>query len=395
LLSSGLDGRPKTGLSEATSAAVVIVEMAHLADAADLVRRLRDVSQERIDVAVLTNLDVTSDNGVGGLWDPAVVNLEREVVRRLANAEGVRWRFIPRIPGELGATGIATDNAFGRAIDRLARRLGRLEVGVALGAGMAKGFSHIGVLRALHRHGVSVDYLAGSSIGSIVGSVYAGGMTLEQLQELMTGADRRFVRLTLPLKSLSSNRGLRKILTGCHERAPTAEFPELFIPFAAVATDVTAGDEVVLRDGIVWSTVLASISMPGIFPPVVREGRVLADGGLVNPVPSRTLRDMGADFVIGIDLAAHSKSTGTGEKPRVPNLIEMLWRTMEIMLSEITVHSAANADVTIRPNTGHSHVRDFSRRGPEFIAAGEAAAEEALPQIARILSPGRRSEALP
>jgi NTE family protein len=294
---------------------------------------------------------------------------------------------LARVHSEVAeAPSAESDKPFEQALARLARRLGGIEVGVARGAGMAKGFSHNGVLKALKSGGVPVDYLAGSSIGSIVGSVYAGGMALEQLSGLMTGADRRFVKLTLPFRSISSSRGLRKILTTCHERAPTAQFSELFLPFAASATDVSSGEEVVIDDGIVWQSVLASISMPGIFPPVEYRGRVLVDGGLVNPVPGKTVRDMGADVVIGIDLAARAGRPQTAGRARVPNIIEVLWRTMEIMLGEITSRSAASADVTIQPRTGHSRIRDFSHRGPEFIAAGEAAAAEALPRIRSLLS---------
>jgi NTE family protein len=210
-------------------------------------------------------------------------------------------------------------------------------------------------------------------------------MPLDQLKELMTGADRRFVKITIPIKSISSSRGLRKILTTCHERAPTAEFPELFIPFAAVSTDISTGTEVVFDDGVVWTAVLASISMPGIFPPVEQSTRVLVDGGLVNPVPGNTVRDMGADIVIAVDLAAGATRTPPEGRPRIPNIIEVLWRTMEIMLAEITSRSAAGADITIQPQTGHAHIRDFSNRGPDFIAAGERAALEAIPQIVALM----------
>jgi predicted acylesterase/phospholipase RssA len=104
---------------------------------------------------------------------------------------------------------------------------------------------------------------------------------------------------------------------------------------------------------------------------------------------------MGADIAIAVDLASSGRAVPTpeGTAARVPNIIEMLWRTMEIMLAEITSRSAAGADVTIRPNTGHSHIRDFSHRGPEFIAAGEQAAREALPEIAALLPRVRLAEA--
>ncbi len=355
-----------------------------------------DSGSRRADFVVLIELPVISDNQVGGLWDGSIVSRHKALSKK-AGALSARstLRFLPLDRALLDAVRArgytplseTIEEPAHQAIARLARRLGAVEVGLALGAGMAKGFAHIGVLKVFREYGVPLDYIAGSSIGAIVGSTYAGGMPLEQLQGLMTGADKRFVRPTLPFRSISSNRGLKKILTTCHERAPTAEFAELFIPFAALATDVMAAQEVVLRDGVVWSSVLASISMPGIFPPVVADGRVLVDGGLVNPVPGTTLREMGADIAIAVDLASSGRAvlTPEGTAARVPNIIEMLWRTMEIMLAEITSRSAAGADVTIRPNTGHSHIRDFSHRGPEFIAAGEQAAREALPEIAALL----------
>jgi NTE family protein len=330
---------------------VLVAAESRLRDAARITPALSERGH-RLDVAVLTDLDVSSDNRVGGLWERAV-NLRRSLIESQLglSGRGLGLRLLPRDPGVLARVaevGVAavdheSDEPFAQSLRRLARRVGRAEVGIALGAGMAKGFAHIGVLNLLRLHSVPIDYIAGSSIGSIV---------------------------------VSSNRGLKKILTTCHERAPTAEFPELFVPFAAAATDVTTGQEVVLRDGIVWSTVLASISMPGVFPPVVHEGRVLVDGG----------REMGADIVIGVDLATTAQPEAPAEaSPRLPNIIEMIWRTMEIMLGEITSRSAASADVTIRPSTGHSHIRDFSRRGPEFVAAGERAALAALPEIATYL----------
>jgi NTE family protein len=379
------------------AASLLITTESRLDQAAQALTSLRDLRQ-RLDVAVLTDLTVTSDNKVGGLWERGVVGRRNKIAARLALSEAdAGLRLLPRDMGALaqvaakgpGAIDHESDEPFIQAARRLARRLGRVEVGVALGAGMAKGFAHLGVLSALSSHRVPVDYIAGSSIGSIVGSTYAGGMLVDQLQELMTGADRRFVKPTLPHRSLSSNRGLKKVLTSCHERAPTAEFPELFVPFAAVATDLKAGQEVVLREGVVWNTVLASVSMPGLFPPVVYEGRVLVDGGLTNPVPGTTVRDMGADIVIGVDLAGVRRKGPGARKlepsPRLPNIIETVWRTMEIMLGEISSRSAATADIVIRPNTGHTQVRDFSRRGPEFLAAGERAALAALPEVATYL----------
>jgi NTE family protein len=168
-------------------------------------------------------------------------------------------------------------------------------------------------------------------------------------------------------------------------------------PFAAVATDLASGREVVLRSGLVWLALQASASIPGIFPPTLIRGRYLIDGGLVNPVPTQTVRDMGADIVIAVDLmspvsqAAPTGATSAGARSpsaatkRAPNLVETLLRSTEIMQSEITTRSAATADVTIQPKVGRTRWSDFSRRGRAFIAAGEEAAIDALPELERLL----------
>lgn len=278
-----------------------------------------------------------------------------------------------------------------KAIGGLARHIGEMEVGVALGAGAAKGFAHIGVLAVLEENGVPIDYIAGSSIGAIVGACYAGRVPLTEIERLMRGADRKFVRWTLPFTSLWSDAGLKQVV---QETAQTYQFQDLAIPFAAIATDLATGREVVLREGLIRRAVQASVSIPGIFPPTVIAGRYLVDGGLVNPVPSQTVRDMGADIVLAVDLmspaarteASASAARGTaGPGRRAPNLVEMLWRSNEIMQGEITARSAATADVTIQPKVGRTRFSDFSHRGRSLIAAGEQAAREALPELSRLL----------
>ena len=281
---------------------------------------------------------------------------------------------------------------FSRAVGRLARRIGEMEVGLALGAGAAKGLAHIGVLRALEEHAVPIDYIAGCSIGAVVGATYAAGMPLDEIERRLVGADRKFIRWTLPLRSIWSDAGLKEVL---QEPGPDVRFEQLVTPFPAVATDLATGREVVLRDGLVWRAVKASVSIPAIFPPTVISGRQLVDGGLVNPVPTQTVRQMGADIVVAVELmSAPGPLDVTAGPPegsagipgkRVPNLVEMLWRSNEIMQGEITARSAATADVTIQPRLGRSRFSDFSRRGRSFIAAGEEAAREALPELRTLL----------
>lgn len=284
------------------------------------------------------------------------------------------------------------ESPFSQAVARLARHIGEMEVGLALGGGGPKGFAHIGVLRVLKQNAVPVDYVAGCSIGAIVGAAYALGWSLADIEKILQGADRKIVRWTLPFRSIWSDAGLKEML---RKPIPTARFSDLNIPFAAVATDVVTGREVLLRKGLLWRALQASASVPGIFPPVVVSGRHLVDGGLVNPVPSQTVRELGARIVVAVDLMspaarAHENSglpEGSGNSPatRILNLVEMLWRSNEIMQEEITIRSAATADVTIQPKLGRSRWRDFSNRGPSFIAAGEEAARGALPELRRLL----------
>jgi NTE family protein len=242
---------------------------------------------------------------------------------------------------------------------------------------------------ALEERGVPIDYIAGS-IGSVVGAMYAFGLPLKEIETRMQGADRKLKRWTLPFRSLWSDAGLKELL---RNPAPTVRFRDLKLPFAVVATDVVTGRETAMRKGLVWRAVQASTSVPGIFPAVRLHGRHLVDGGLVNPVPSQTVRHLGADIVIAVDLMStsarsHHVKTGPNRrkaKTKLPNLVEMLWRANEIMQEEVTLRSAATADITIAPPLGPVRWSDFSRRGKEIIALGEEAAREKYPEMEQLM----------
>jgi NTE family protein len=149
----------------------------------------------------------------------------------------------------------------------------------------------------------------------------------------------------------------------------------------------------VINRGTVWKAVRASVSVPGMFPAALHAHRWLTDGGLVNPIPSDTVRQMGGDIVIGVDLLSPSGRARQGAKKRitssaaagrVPNLMDMIWRSMEIMQEEITIRSASFADVTIEPDLGRVRWKDFSLRGDEFIAEGARAAREKVAEIRQL-----------
>ncbi|MEX1993311.1 MAG: patatin-like phospholipase family protein, partial [Steroidobacteraceae bacterium] len=176
-------------------------------------------------------------------------------------------------------------------------------VGLALGSGSARGWAHVGVIRALEQVGIRPDLVCGTSIGALVGAAYAAG-ELERLEQWVLGLRFKDVVAFMDV-SLSS--GLLKgerLMDFFRRNFVDRPLEELPMPFAAVATSLRTGAEVWLRHGSTLDAVRASIALPGLFAPARREGSVLVDGGLVNPVPVSLARAMGADVVIAVDLGS-------------------------------------------------------------------------------------------
>jgi len=186
------------------------------------------------------------------------------------------------------------------------------KIGLALGGGSARGWSHIGVIRALSEADIKIDYIAGTSIGSVVGSVFAAG-NIKALEEVAVQLDWKQIAylfdVVLPKSGLIDG---KKVAGFVRNHLREINIEELPIPFCAVSTDLNTGDEVVIREGDIIEAVRASISIPGIFTPARNNGRILVDGGLVNPVPVNVVREMGADFVIAVDL---SRGIVSGSEP--------------------------------------------------------------------------------
>jgi len=176
-------------------------------------------------------------------------------------------------------------------------------VGLVLGSGSSRGWAHVGVIEALEEAGIPVDMIAGCSVGSYVGAIYASG-GLGSLKQFILGMNGEkmfsYFDVVIPRSGLlDGNKKLREFLSG-HTDAET--FEELKIPLKMVATDLESGDKVVMNSGNLFMALRASMSMPGLFAPVEYKGRWLVDGGLVDPVPVSVARAMGADVVIAVDL---------------------------------------------------------------------------------------------
>ena len=262
-----------------------------------------------------------------------------------------------------------------------------LKIGIVLGAGSARGWAHIGVLRALEQAGIRPQIVCGASIGALVGAVYANG-GLDALEEWALSLTWRKV---LGFFDISFNGGFlkgAKLISYLQDNLLETEVEELALPFGAVATDLRSGREIWLREGRVVDVVRASIALPGLFTPCERDGHLLVDGALVNPVPVSLCRAMGADFVIAVDLGSglagrHVRSTA---KSREPNMIEVLTESINIMQVRITRSRLAGepADALIMPRLGDMGSLDY-HRAAESIEEGRLATELMLPQIKQLL----------
>lgn len=277
----------------------------------------------------------------------------------------------------------------GRALGWLARDLCGLKVGLALGAGSVRGYAHYGVLRVFERIGLHVDYIAGTSIGSIIASTYALGMSVDEAVANMEEVSSRAFRLTAPIHSLLSNAG---VAGNFRAVSGDTRIEDLDVPLALVAADLQTGREVALRRGLLRVAALASMAIPGIYPPVRMGHYILVDGGIVNPVPISVTASMGADVVIAVSLGRPATEAmpdleAVEERGKLPSLIHTITKSIDVMQSRIGSQSSAAADVLIQmdfasvPSVG---LHSFNEGRP-YIAPGEAAAEAALPAIVATL----------
>ncbi|HMC30084.1 MAG TPA: patatin-like phospholipase family protein [Candidatus Angelobacter sp.] len=269
--------------------------------------------------------------------------------------------------------------AFGRELARQTAPLSPAEspklpkIGVALGGGFARGLAHVGVLKVLEEEKVPIDFIAGTSVGAVIGAAYASGISARELEEVAALVRfKDFSRWTFSRFGLFSNDKmaifLRKIL-----RCKT--FEELRIPLAIAATDIVTGDPVVFTSGDLVDPVRASCAYPGMFQPVRIGERLLVDGLLAHAVPAMPLRDMGSERVISVYLAAHWVKPGG---PR--HVFDVIGQCFSIAQARMCGPWQAASDIVLQPEIGEFAYDDFVR-APELIRAGEAAARAIMPRI--------------
>jgi NTE family protein len=294
----------------------------------------------------------------------------------------------------------------------------KLRLGLALGSGSARGWAHIGVIRALEERGIKPDLVCGTSVGALVGAAYASG----ELERLEQWATRLAWTTVMRLMDITWRGGLirgTRLFTLFRTIFEDREIDELPLPYGAIATELHSGRELWLRHGKVLDAVRASCAMPGLFTPVVREGAVLVDGGLVNPVPVSMCRALGADVVVAVDLSwgklgvyrrgreaevvpteapswlGRMRPEWLKGKPRsaleeaaasMPSIFNVFMTSLDIVEMRVARSRLAGepADVLITPILPNFATMDF-HRAREAIEEGRASVERMGPLLKQVL----------
>jgi NTE family protein len=265
------------------------------------------------------------------------------------------------------------------------------KVGLALSGGAARGLAHIGVLNVLQKEGIPIDMIAGTSVGAVIGAIYAWKQDTNEIKN--QALEPRWQRLAplidplFPKSGFLKGKKIKDLLASFI--GSNTKFNDLKIPFACVATDIETGEEVVIDQGPVLEALRASISIPAIFTLVKREGRYLADGGLTVPVPVDLVRRMGASFIIAVNVMPDvTARTGKGKvqakSQKEPNIFHVLMQSLYITTYSLARTSMEDADIIIEPDLVNIGAGDF-QKVKEIIKRGEQAAQKAIPEIKKRL----------
>jgi len=252
------------------------------------------------------------------------------------------------------------------------------KIALVLGAGSSKGFAHIGVLKILESNKIPIHLIVGTSVGSVVGSLYAYGYDAFSLQKLSFSIQKEDIAdpLIVPNNGFIKGERLEEFI---NKRVKNTPMEKLKIPFFAVATDLEKGQEIVFAKGNTGTAVRASCSIPGIFRSVRISDKTYVDGGVVSPVAVEAAKRLGADVVIAVDISS------AVDRTQPEGTIDTILQSINIMYSKLGSIQLAQADVVIKPKVSHIGSADFSKRH-EAILEGEKATIEVLPQLMQIVA---------
>ena len=280
--------------------------------------------------------------------------------------------------------------AFGRTISGLPSRATDSSIpsiGLALGGGFARGIVHVGVLKVLEQEGIPVSFVAGTSVGALIGAAYCSGVSPAELEQI--AARVRFkdlARWTLSRYGFATN---LRMITFLKKILKVHTFEELQIPLAVTATDFGSGEGVVFRTGPLIDAVRASCAYPGVFLPVKVNGRLLVDGMLAHSLPAKPTRDMGADKVLAVSLRSHWQNT---EGPR--HIFDVIGQCFSIAQDVNCTQARACADLVIEPDVTGYRYDDFERSAA-LVKIGEEATRAAVPTIRKWLEVEKVKQPMP
>lgn len=246
------------------------------------------------------------------------------------------------------------------------------KIGLALGGGAVLGAAHIGVLKAIEEFEIEVSYVCGTSIGAFVGAFYAFGKGWEEIQEIALQLRWMDVAsISLSKYGLLTNEKIGTLIT---ENLGSKRIEDANIPLSMIATDAADGERVVLSKGNVADSVMASTCIPGIFRPIDINDRLLIDGGIVENVPVKTLRDMGAEYAIGVDLNTNRSSKKPG------NIVDVLLNSFHFIMKQSTSFQTQDADILIKPDLSSFSQSDTDKI-KDLVAKGYEAACSTLEEM--------------
>ena len=263
-------------------------------------------------------------------------------------------------------------------------------IALVLGGGAARGFAHVGVIRVLDQEKIPIDLVVGTSVGSLIGALYAQKRDVFDLEwtAFALGRDDLIdtgVMNAIMGMGLAKGERLEKFV---ESKVQVKTIEALQVPFAAVATDLNWGTKVVIDRGSVAKAVHASSAVPGLFEPVSHLGKILVDGGVVDNIPISVARDRGADLVVAVDI---SEQVGNAN---ITNLVDVLLQSANIMFALNAEHSKRGADVLITPDVGGVAMLDFSQK-KRCMQAGMDAARAAVPRIRAAIAAWQAKRAVP
>ena len=250
------------------------------------------------------------------------------------------------------------------------------KIALVLGGGAARGFAHVGVIRALEQEKIPIDMIVGTSVGSLIGAIYASDMNSFELEWTAFTLEKDSL-FDYGIMNAFSGMGLAKgdkLEEFVKTKIPTPNIENLKLPFAAVATDLNRGTRVVLDRGSVAKAVHASSAIPGVFNPVDHQGRLLVDGGVMDNIPISVAREKGADIVIAVDISENVANFN------ITNLVDVMLQSVNIMFNENVKYKKKEADVLITPHVGNVAMLDFTQK-KRCMQAGIEATQKAMPEI--------------